>query len=276
MNDNLGYLKEDFKFFHIKDKNKIDFDFHFHNFNKIIIFLSGDVTYNIEGKSYVLNPYDILLINEGDIHKPIINPNYTYDRIIIWCNSDFLNNHNFDNYDLNMCFKHSIESRINLIRLNNSLKNKLNYILSNLEESTTSTNFASKLLSNSYFIQLIIYINRIYINNNLINEKTSYKYNKEIEEILKYINKNLSSDLSIENLSDKFYINKYYLMHKFKEATGFTLHKYIIEKRLIKAKKLITNGFPIIKASKECGFNDYSSFLRSFKKYFNFTPNALQ
>ena len=101
----------------------------------------------------------------------------------------------------------------------------------------------------------------------------SLKYDKQIEKILKYINNNLCTDLSIEFLSQKFYISKYYLMHKFKKETGYTLHNYVMQKRLLIAKDLIKSGEPITKTYIQCGFNDYSCFLRSFKNIFHKSPN---
>lgn len=61
-------------------------------------------------------------------------------------------------------------------------------------------------------------------------------------------------------------------MHKFKKETGYTLHNYIMQKRIFKAKKLIDEGCPITKASLLCGFTDYSNFLRAYKKIFNASP----
>ena len=59
--EKLGYLDDDFKIFHIVDKKRKIFDFHYHDFNKITIFLSGNINYSIEGKNYTLKPYDIIL-----------------------------------------------------------------------------------------------------------------------------------------------------------------------------------------------------------------------
>lgn len=274
--DNLsnksGYLNNDFQLFHIKDKKNQEYEFHYHDFNKIIIFLSGKVTYLIEGKAYYLKPWDILLVNNHDVHKPIIDSSETYERIIIWANSDFINHHNYDNCDLSTCFKLAKEKSFNLMRLNANLQENLKYIISSLESSISSKDFGSKLLSNSFFIQLIIYLNRLHLGNMYITDKNSLKYDKEIEEILKYINHNLSADLSIELLCQKFFISRYYLMHKFKNETGYTLYNYILQKRLFMAKELIKSGETITKTSIQCGFNDYSSFLRSFKKLFNKSP----
>ena len=63
-----GYLNEDFHFFNLKDQKRNEFEFHYHDFNKIIIFISGEVTYIIEGKSYKLKPWDILLVGKNDLH----------------------------------------------------------------------------------------------------------------------------------------------------------------------------------------------------------------
>lgn len=273
LSNKSGYLNKDFELFHLRDKKNQDFEFHYHDFNKIIIFLSGKVTYLIEGKAYYLKPWDILLVNNHDVHKPVINSTETYERIIIWANSDFIEDHNYENCDLSTCFKLANEKSFNLIRLEAKFQNHMQLIIKSLEESSNSNDFASKLLSNSLFVQLLIYLNRIHLGNMYLNDNDSLKYDKQIEKILKYINNNLCKDLSIEFLSQKFYISKYYLMHKFKNETGYTLHNYVMQKRLLMAKDLIINGEAITKASIQCGFNDYSSFLRSFKSMFKKSPS---
>lgn len=268
-----GYLNNDFQLFHLKDKKNQEFEFHYHDFNKIIIFLSGKVTYLIEGKAYNLKPWDILLVNNHDVHKPIIDSSEIYERIIIWANSDFIENHNYENCDLSTCFRLANEKSFNLIRLNSKLQDNIKFIIDSLMTSFNSQDFGSKLLSNSLFIQLLVYLNRVHLNNMYINDEASLKYDKQIEKILKYINNNLSENLSTETLSQKFYISKYYLMHKFKKETGYTLHNYVNQKRLLMAKDLISSGDQITKVYLLCGFNDYTCFLRSFKNLFKKSPS---
>ena len=272
-NNKSGYLNKDFQLFHLKDKKNQDFEFHYHDFNKIIIFLSGAVTYLIEGKAYYLKPWDILLVNNHDVHKPIIDSSKTYERIVIWANQDFIENHNYENCDLSTCFKLANEKSFNLIRLEAKFQNDIKSIIKSLQSALNSNDFGSKLLSNSLFIQLLIYLNRVPLDNMSLTDGDALKYDKQIENILKYINNNLCTDLSIEFLSQKFYISKYYLMHKFKKETGYTLHNYVMQKRLLIAKDFIQSGEPITKTYIQCGFNDYSCFLRSFKNIFHKSPS---
>ena len=50
-----------FNYFISKMSKKIEIKAHYHEFDKIILFLSGKVKYNIEGQTYQLFPYDMFL-----------------------------------------------------------------------------------------------------------------------------------------------------------------------------------------------------------------------
>jgi len=132
--------------------------------------------------------------------------------------------------------------------------------------------FGSEILKNALFIQIIVKINRLFLGMDLTKNMEDIKYDARIEEILSYINSNLEEDLSIDYLSDRFYINKYYLMHLFKKETGFTLYSYIQKKRAIKAADLLKKGKPAGEVCSLCGFGDYSTFVRTFKKEFKLSP----
>ena len=259
-----GYLKEDFRFFHLKDKKDMEFELHYHDFNKIIVFISGNVSYLIEGKAYKLKPWDILFVSSNDLHKVIINNDEPYERIIIWVNSKFLEMHNKNNNNLLTCFQLSSKLKINLFRMEEHNISLIKHTLFSLESATKDKEFGNIVLKNSLFIQLMVYLNRLFMKN--------IEYDKQIEEIINYIKENLQENLSIDTLSSKFFINKYYLMHKFKSQTGYTVHKYIQQKRLTFSKSLIIKGHKITEVYIKCGFGDYSSFIRAFKKAYGISP----
>ena len=267
-----GYLNGDFEFFHLKDKRNMEFEFHYHDFNKIIIFISGKVTYNIEGKAYKLKPWNVLFVGSNDVHKPVIEPDEPYERIVIWINSKFLEVHNYENTNLLTCFELSSTQNMRLMRLDTeniiTLKNNLHLLGSTINENA----FGSHVLKNALFLQLIVYLNRLCIGREIPKEDKDIEYDERIGSILNYINENLSENLSAENIAARFYMNKYYLMHKFKEVTGSTLHSYIIQKRIMYAAGIIRKGKQITEVCTECGFGDYSSFIRAFKKVFDLSP----
>ncbi|WP_110956112.1 AraC family transcriptional regulator [Anaerosinus massiliensis] len=272
-NNRSGYLNHDFRVFHLRDKKQQEFEFHYHDFKKIIFFLSGKVTYLIEGKSYILKPGDILLVDNHDIHKPLIDPSETYERIIIWANMHLIEAYRHKDCDIARCFQVAKEKKSNLIRLESSTaRDKMKTVLTELETSLTTTEFGSNLLSKALFIQLMIYLNRMQLNHQAYNLDDAITYDKQIEKILNYINEHLAEDISITFLAEKFFLSRYYMMHKFKKATGYSLHNYVLQKRLIVTANLIKQGIPITKAATQCGFHDYSNFLRAFKKLFKKSP----
>ena len=93
-----------------------------------------------------------------------------------------------------------------------------------------------------------------------------------MEEVTHYIRDHLAEDLTIDHLSRAFFLSRYYLMHRFKEVYGCTVHQYIRQKRLQKAAEDIRQGVPVLKAAEEAGFGDYSVFLRAFREAYGRSP----
>ena len=100
----------------------------------------------------------------------------------------------------------------------------------------------------------------------------SYRIDQKIEEILRYISDHLQEDLSVESISKKFFLSRYYLMRRFKDVTGYTLHQYIRQKRILRAGELLRAGTPVMKAAEQVGYTEYSTFLRAFQSTFHVSP----
>lgn len=265
--EKTGYLNEEFRLFHIKDQTSREFAWHYHDFHKVVIFISGKAAYHIEGKTYHLKPWDILLVDRHAIHRPEIDPSVPYERFILWIQNDI------PQTELLKCFQKANDRSYNLIRLHPSLQEKLKDILMELESSTKSEEYAGDLLTQALFQQFMVYLNRIFLEKQYIFDKKSYTFDSQIASILQYINHNLKEDLSVEKLAARYYVSKYHLMRKFKEETGYTLHNYIVNKRLLMARTLISEGMPVTKAAQESGFAEYSTFSRAYRKQFKAAPS---
>ena len=75
-----------------------------HDFHKLLFFLSGNVTYCIEGKSYQLTPGDLVLVRAGEVHRPVIHDTTPYERMIIYVSPDFAVTSSDKTIFLNQCF----------------------------------------------------------------------------------------------------------------------------------------------------------------------------
>lgn len=270
-----GYLKEDFRLFHIRDQVELELGYHYHEFDKIVVFLTGNVTYVVEGKAYFLKPWDILLVPHNQIHRPIIDPSEPYERIILWVNADYLREHCLGGDDLRQCFTMAEEKSFSLIRPENADRVTLMKQLNTVESAMGAQEFGHELLSRTTFLQFMIELNRIALKDHTAMVKEAFRSDPKLEEIIAYVNANLEKDLSLESIARQFYMSKSYLMHKFKEMTGYSAHKYIQQKRLIQAAELIRDGVPVAEAGQRCGYGDYSAFLRAFKKLYGVNPSDI-
>ena len=266
--EKTGYLKEDFRLFHIIDQTKKDFSYHYHDFHKIIVFISGKVTYHIEGKAYHLKPRDILLVSQGAIHKPEIDPSVPYERYIFWIRDDL------SCQELNTCFQKANDRSFNLVRADSALQERLKDLLPEIEQTLQNKHFGDTVLRNALFTQFMIYINRIFLRTSSSPDEKTYSSDTQVEQLLKYINRNLSENLSIDQLAHRFFFSKYHMMRKFKNETGYTIHNYITSKRLLMARSLISQGMPVMKAAQASGFRDYTTFVRAYKKQFGKAPSC--
>lgn len=267
----IGYLTTSFKMFHIKDTAHKEYNYHYHDFHKILILLSGDITYCIEGRTYDLRPNDIVLVNSGEVHKPIIRSDAPYERIIIYVSPDYLSEYCDEKNDLSLCLRQALSEQSHVLRLHSSMNGKLGSTIRELDRSLYDEDYANELYHRILFLEFMIQLNRAALHNHVefIGDSAS---NDKILAVLDYLNEHLTEDISIDELSSRFFLNRYYLMHTFKEQTGYTIGSYLSTKRLFLARDLIAKGTPITDVCYACGFHNYSTFSRAYKKSFGESP----
>ena len=93
-----------------------------------------------------------------------------------------------------------------------------------------------------------------------------------VTDILFYINKHLSEAITLDDISEHFYISKHHLNKVFRRATGTTVMDYLLRKRVVHAQLLLNNGCHAKDAAFSSGFGDYSSFYRAYVKTLGHTP----
>lgn len=258
-----------FEIYHYRQPYFKTLDFHNHDYYEFYIFLDGVVTYYIEEKVYDLCAGDILVIPPGKMHRPVISdPNAVYERIVLSINADFIASMDDEQHTLKELLNYIEEKKHYLFPIPPSEFEFYSTLLErfihlNMEEPNIM------LTQKAYILLLLDHLRTQKNNNTATEEQDQFD---TIPEIINYINENLSERLTLDDLSNRFFISKYHLIRKFKAYTNATVYDYIISKRIVLAKKLLREGVSATDTCLKCGFTNYSNFYKSFQDKAGMSP----
>lgn len=119
-------------------------------------------------------------------------------------------------------------------------------------------------------LRILIGINRSLYNREHVFAKAQKP--SVLSNALHYIDLNLSGDLSLDTVAKALFIDKYNFSHMFKQNMQISFYQYVIQQRLLEAKRLLMKKEPISSIPAKCGFSDYNAFYRSFKKNYGVNP----
>ena len=266
-----GYLLEDFRLFHLKDKGETKVDYHYHEFYKLLFFVSGKGGYFVEGKRYSLTPGDIILIGKQCVHRPEFEPGVPCERIILYISPEFLLRESSSSCQLADCFSKEYD---HVLRPSEKIRKTLFSIVSNIEQELSSKRYGKEIVSTGMLLRLMVEIARSIFHKEVQKPAPMLPKSKRMLDIMHYLDSHLTEDINIDTLAEKFYISRFHMMRRFREETGTTIHSYISDHRLMLARDLISQGIPATEVCFQCGFGSYSSFSRAYGKFFGTTPTG--
>ena len=266
-----GYLLEDFRLFHLKHKGETKVDYHYHEFYKLLFFVSGKGGYFVEGKRYALTPGDIILIGKQCVHRPEFESGIPCERIILYISPEFLLRESSSACQLTDCFSKEYD---HVLRPNEKIRKTLFSIVSNMEQELSSKRYGKEIVSTGMLLNLLVEIARSIFHKEVQKPAPMLPKSKRMLDIMHYLDAHLTEDINIDTLAEKFYISRFHMMRRFREETGTTIHSYISDHRLMLARDLISQGIPATEVCFQCGFGSYSSFSRAYGKFFGTTPTG--
>ena len=161
-----GYLREDFRLFHLADDKLGPMAYHYHTFHKIIFLLAGRTGYAIEGERYDLRPGDFVLVGRGSIHRPEAERGVFYERVILYLSPEYLSRPRAGDCDLGACFARA-QSDFHYV-YHSAATDRIRSLLQALEEAEGEQEFGAELLRQSLLIQLMVEVNRVTARNRSI------------------------------------------------------------------------------------------------------------
>lgn len=264
-----GYLVEDYRLFRLSGNDAEHIEWHYHDFHKLVVFRGGTADYAIEGKRYSLCPGDMVIVPRGSIHRPEPGGG-DYRRDIVYLSPEFLQAHSTPGSDLEHCFSQAMARYQFVLRPTVQTEPALQ-ALQRLAAAADHPGFGQEVLCRALLIEFVVALTRS-LDDECIRFVPDASCDEKIVALVRYLHEHLEEDLSIDRLAQTFFISKSHLMRRFKAETGYTIHGYVTEKRLLATRDRIRSGMPVTQAAYASGFRDYSSFARAYKKQFGEMP----
>lgn len=230
-----------------------------HSYHEILYYMDGEATFLSADFKEELSKGTLLIIPKEMYHKFHIKNQDQYIRLVI----------NFPDLDIiNDTFAYAM-SEIRIIK--NVSFNIRHLIYRMCDVICDAENKTARIFLYGAFLSLLVEIGF-----DITNAITPRLREKEqlVSKCLNFIEENYTSTIHVDDIAKIMCVSKPTLFQHFKNELGVSIHKYITEKRMIYARKLIYNGENPTNIFKECGFNDYSTFYKAYKKMFSVSPIA--
>lgn len=252
------------------------FRLHSHDGMEVLVFLKGECEFFCEGKTFSLRRGDVVVIPPFAVHKATVKSFDTYERIIINVTQQLLEDFESSSPSMKKNIHYQKTQGSYVLHLNP--KNFQDIITLLLDITNRIKNGEEHLSFTLHYLLFQVLQGIFNLESNMPNLSNKEELDQRLVSILEYIESHLTvPDLSLDNVSNHFHLNKYYFSHYFKKNMHLPFYRYVSLKRLSIAVNLIKqNQMSIENIALQCGFPDYSSFYRLFKKEYNLSPKNIQ
>lgn len=230
---------------------------HIHSHCEMLLFITGQADYNIDGQIFKPSPYDVLIVPADTYHYLIPTPSIPYENYVIGLDPSFMTYEQYEKlFGKPMMF---------------NLRDKpelYSYFtrLDNYHEHYSQRDF--EICAECLIKELITYC---YYHKHELTAVHSQTVS-HIERIVTYINDNLQENLNAESISKELMLSKSYVQNIFSQEMHIGLKKFIMQKKIYAARTDLSKGLSPTQVCNKYAFADYSVFYRLYLKTFGISP----
>ena len=244
-------------------------DMHIHDCYEMYFALSGDLQFLISDRVYPIHPGDLFVINPYESHKLICPAGINPERIVINLHPEYVRSLSTEKTNLDHCFTVRDSGFEHRLFLNHDQQR---WLLTTVDKLLTPEVYGQELYEKAAMLELLVTVNHLYQSQCTDHSFPPAARDTLMNDILAFINQNITESISIQSLSERFFISPSYLCRLFKQHMGTTVVKYVTAQRIALAKSILESGCSVSDAYERSGFTDYSSFYKAFKKAVGISP----
>ena len=98
-----------------------------------------------------------------------------------------------------------------------------------------------------------------------------------LRRVIDFVNDNLSMDLGLSEMAGVANLSRYHFSRQFKCSTGLSPHQYVIQRRVKRARELLTStDLSVGDVASAVGFTHQSHLARHVRRHFGVPPSSLR
>lgn len=234
-------------------------------------FIQGSGNIKIEGKQYQISDGDIFLIHSSELFHCSINNNQYHERMVLHIDPKVIQQFPFNCQELLAAFEQRPKGIGNHIPAHLASASGLDTLILSIYENIQQTDSVSSVLTLCKTLELLAQLKRVLTSSDIL-LRSPEKENMLIGQVLTYLNKHFTEEISLPKIAREFNVSDSYLAHLFKSYVGSSLWDYVIFRRMNYFNSLLPKNLTIEEACRQSGFQNYSNFYRLYKKHMNMTP----
>ena len=257
--------------FHECDSSMLSWEYHSHDFYEFYFHIKGANFFCMDNDRYPLNPNQFILIPPFSMHGLGQDGSITdYERAYLNLSSEKLRELNCGQLDLDSFFR-TYTSRGNfLFQLSECEMADILRLLDQINEKSACDSPMDRFRLCSMVIAFLSEICDIMSRSTPI--AATITPNTLMQEVLTYINSNYTQPITMNDLAHRFGVSVSSLAHEFVRYTRRSVYDYVLYRRIMLAREMISTPMSLSTIAYQCGFNDYSNFLRCFHKMVGMSP----
>lgn len=246
---------------------------HQHNGYEVYIHVRGEQVFHLGDAVFPLHPLDTFVIAPGQVHGiPDTHPITNYEYMSLILTPELLDELSFRNCRLLQELERIIGNPHQQLHLTQELWRILTSLVSGIKDDAPGLHPTEQQITlgcMSTLLGILCFASNLGSTPYMTPNTTR----QTIRHIGMHISRNFTEDCSLDHLADRFSMSKYHLAHSFASVYGMSLHQYVTHCRITYARRLLHQGEAPSNVAQACGFNDYSSFLRAFRRCTGLSPS---
>ena len=246
--------------------------YHCHDYYELYIHLHGGEYMGVDNKLYLLKPNQVYIFPPFCMHGlSCTGQMRNYERAFLNLAPEVLENLGCGQLDLNQFLQARAAGGHHTYQLSDPDADRFVNCIRKIESAQLRDGDAVDRFED--YAHMMTLLNLLcQVIRRTVPVKDEGVSNSAIQDVLTYINNHYTQPLRISELARRFGVSESYLSHEFSRFTNRSVYDYVLYRRVTLARQLMLGTDSLNTISYQCGFNDYSNFLRSFSKVVGMSP----